>query len=74
MSTIWENTDGFAEQHFCETALYLLSLLAHAYNIIFDCGVGAPVNSREVVDGLNCIRKQTFNVNDNSSTVWCIII
>ena len=28
-------------------------MLAHAYNIIIDRGVGAPVYCREVVDGLN---------------------
>ena len=27
--------------------------MAHAYNIIIDCGVGAPGNVRKVVDGLN---------------------
>ena len=28
-------------------------MLAHAYNIKIDCGVGAPRHRREVVDGFN---------------------
>ena len=34
LSTMWENTDGCAEQYICDTALYLLSMLAQTYNII----------------------------------------
>ena len=45
-STIWENTDGRAEQYCCTTVLYLLSMLAYAYNIIIDRGVGSPVHGR----------------------------
>ena len=37
----------------CETSLYLLSVLAHAYTIIVDRGVGEPLHSIEVADGLN---------------------
>ena len=53
MITLWVNTDGCAEQYWCATALLLLSMLAHAYNIMIDSGVGAPICGREVVDGLN---------------------
>ena len=53
LSTIWESTDECAEQYICETALYLLSILAHSYNIIINRGVGETVYVREVVDGLN---------------------
>ena len=53
MINIWENTDGCADQYQCVTVLYLLSMLAHAYNIITDCGVGSPGHGIEVVDGLN---------------------
>ena len=53
ISNIWENTDGCTEKYFYATALYLLSMLAHAYNIKIDCGVGAPRHRREVVDGFN---------------------
>ena len=52
-STIWENTDGCAEQYCSTTALYLLSMLAHTYNIIIDSGVGALGHIIKVVGGLN---------------------
>ena len=53
MTTIWENTDGCAYQYRCATTLYLLSMLAHAYNIIINCGVGEPGHGIEVVDRLS---------------------
>ena len=57
-STIWENTDGCAEQYKCTTALYLLSILSHAYNIVIDSGVGAPGHGKDIVDGLNAADKR----------------
>ena len=54
---IWENTDGCAEKYYCDTALYLLSILAHEYNIIIDRGVGELGHGRYVVDGLNAAEK-----------------
>ena len=53
MSNILENTNGCAEKYCCATVLYLLSMLAHKYNIMIDSDVGAPGHGREVVDGLN---------------------
>ena len=53
ISTIRDNTDDYAYQYRCATTLYLLSMLAHAYNIIMDFWVGVPVHSREVVDVLS---------------------
>ena len=70
MSNIWGNYDNFAEQYCCATVLYSLSILAHAYNIMIDCGVGALGNFREVVDGLNST-KNKFNFNDKCATAWC---
>ena len=52
-STIWENTDGFSEQYHCTTTIYLLSMLAHAYEIMVYRGVGVPGRWREIIDGLN---------------------
>ena len=60
MSTIWGNTCGCAEKYRCATALYLLSILAHRYNIIIDHGVGVPGHVREVVDGLNATEKRSI--------------
>ena len=49
-----------AEKYRCATALYLSSMLAHAYNIIIDRGVGAPGHIREVVDGFNATKLFCF--------------
>ena len=46
MSTILVNKYGCVEQYRCANALYLLLILAHAYNIKIDRGVGAPGNVR----------------------------
>ena len=42
LSTIWENTDGCAEQYICASALYLISVMSHCYSIIIDRGISAP--------------------------------
>ena len=66
------NTGGCADQYSCITALYLLSILAHKYNIIINRGVGAPGHVIEVVDGLNDTnKKKSFNVNETCATNWC---
>ena len=52
------NIDGCAEQYRCVTAIYLLSIFSHAYNIIIDCGVGAPGHGRELFYGLNATNKR----------------
>ena len=49
-STIWENKDGCADQYICATALYLLSMFSHVYNIVIDHGAGAPGHGKYVVD------------------------
>ena len=56
-SNIWENKDGCTKQYRYATALYLLSMLAHAYNIIIDCVVEKLGHGREVFDGLNATDK-----------------
>ena len=57
-SNIWDNIYGCAEQYICATALYLLSMFYHAYNIEIVCGVGAPGHGKDVVDGLNATDKR----------------
>ena len=42
--------------------LYLLSTLAHAYNINIDRVVGAPGHGREVVGGLNTTHKGFISI------------
>ena len=57
LSKIWENTGGCAEQYRCASALYLMSVMSQCYSITIDCGISAPGNDKEVVDGLNSIYK-----------------
>ena len=63
LSTIWENTDGCAEQYRCASVLYLLSVMSQTYSIIIDCGVSEPGNGKEVVDGLNAVDKRYIYIN-----------
>ena len=53
MSNVWKNTNGCTKKYWCATAIYLLSILEHAYNITIDRGVGETGHGRGVVDGLN---------------------
>ena len=62
MSNIWGNIYYFGDQYHCATALYLLSVLAHAYNIIIDSGFRELVRVIEVVGGLNDIYKNLLSI------------
>ena len=55
--TIWENTDGCAEQYRCASALYLMSVISQTYSLIIDRGISVPGHGKEVVDGLNAVDK-----------------
>ena len=50
LSTIWENTDGCAEQYICASALYLMSVMSQTYSIIIDRGISTPGHGKEVID------------------------
>ena len=56
-TTIWENTDGCADQYRCATALYLLSILYNAYNNVIYRGFGTPEHGKYIVYGLNANEK-----------------
>ena len=72
ISTIWGNKNGCADQFHCATALYLISIFAHTYNIIIDHVVGAPGHGREVAGGFNATEKRVLsNFNENCATAWC---
>ena len=62
INNIWDYRDSYTEKYRCGTALYLLSVLAKAYYIIIDRGVGEIGKVREVVDGLNATDKQFFSM------------
>ena len=53
LSTIWENTDGCAEQYICASALYLMSVMSQCYLVITYRGISTPGHGKEVVYGLN---------------------
>ena len=55
LSTIWENTDGCAEQYICASARYLMSVISHTYYLMINRGISAPGHEKEVVDGLNAV-------------------
>ena len=55
LSTIWENTDGCAEQYRFTSALYLMSVMSQCYSILIDRGISAPGHGKEVVYGLNAV-------------------
>ena len=58
LSTIWENSDGCAEQYRCASALYLMSVVSQCYSIIIDRGISAPGHGKEVGDGFNAVDKR----------------
>ena len=57
LGTIWENTDGCAEQYRRASVLYLMSVVSQTYSIIIVRGISAPGNGKEVVGGLNDVDK-----------------
>ena len=58
VSMLLSNTYGCEEHQRCHTTLCSLSMLLHEYNIIINYAVLSPVNSKDVLDGLNAIVKQ----------------
>jgi hypothetical protein len=55
---ILDDTDGCAKQYRSATALYLLSLIAVTYRIVYDRAIGAPGHGKDEVDGLNAVDKR----------------
>ena len=53
MSTLWEETDSFANQYKCDLDMYLMTVLSSSYGIIMDCEINAPGHVKNVVDRLN---------------------
>ena len=44
LSTIWEDTDGRADQYICATALELMSMLSYDFYVIIGHGISSPGN------------------------------
>jgi hypothetical protein len=55
---ILDDTDGCAKQYRSATALYLLSLIAVTYHVVYDRAIGAPGHGKDEVDGLNAVDKR----------------
>ena len=58
LSKLLKNTDGCAQHYICATALFLLSMLWHAFYVIIARGISALGHDREVVDGLSDTKKK----------------
>ena len=54
---------GCVEQYRRATTLYLLPILAHAYDVIIDHFIGAPGHDRDVVDSLNATGKRFISIS-----------
>jgi hypothetical protein len=61
-SFVLDHTDGCAKQYRSATAMYLLSVLAVAYQITIDRAIGAPGHGKDEVDGLNATDKRFLKV------------
>ena len=57
MSTVWEDTDGCANQYRCDLPIYLMHLLSSSCGIMMYRAINAPVNGKNFVDGLNASDK-----------------
>ena len=53
ISTIQDNTYGYAYSYIRATELQLLSILSQSYYIIIDCGISALGHGIEFIDGIN---------------------
>ena len=60
MSKIWKYTNGCAKQYRCSLAIHSMSVLSYSYVIITDYEINAPVNGKNVLDGLNEIDNRYF--------------
>ena len=56
-SFVLDHTNRCAKQYRSATAMYLLSVLAVAYQITIGRAIGAPGHGKDEVDGLNAMYK-----------------
>ena len=57
ISTVWEDTNGCANQYRCDLNIYLITVLSSSYGIIMDREIHAPGHGKDIVDGLNTTEK-----------------
>ena len=58
MSTVWEDTNGWAKKYRCALDKYLLTVLSYLYGIIMDRVINVLGNVNNVVDGNNATDKR----------------
>ena len=58
MSTVWENTDGCANKYRRDLDIYLITMFSYLYGTIMDRAINAPGYGKNVVDGLNEMKKR----------------
>ena len=63
LTTIFDHTDGFEKQYYCEYAIYLLSCLSLECYIIVDREVGSPGHGKYVVDDMNDRNKHMLKLS-----------
>ena len=56
--TIWDQTDGCANQYRCSISYYLMSYLSTSYQIVLDRAVDTPGHRKDVADGFNAFQKR----------------
>ena len=69
MSTVWEDTDGFAKQYMCDFYIYFITVLSYLYSIITDRENNALGHRNNDVDGINAADKKYLNLKKT----WLII-
>ena len=58
MSTVWEDTNGYEKQYRFALGIYSMTVLSCSYGIIMDHAINAPVNGKNICDGLNVTDKR----------------
>ena len=53
MSTVWEDTDGCANNYRCVFGIHLMTVLSSSYGIILEIAMNAPGHEKNLVDRLN---------------------
>ena len=63
------NTYGCTDEYIFSIKLYLLSILAHAYDIIMYYSIGPPGHGKVIIGGMNSIEKYN-NINKYRKITW----
>ena len=58
LSTVWEDTNGCANQYRCDLDIYLMTVLSYSYVIIMDSAISAPVRGNNSVGIINATGKR----------------